>query len=236
MIDLQQLVETDKQLLLAINGTHNLFWDGFMWIVTDTKTWIPAAAMLLYVIFKNNKLSSAILMLVMIALSITFADQFASGLCKPFFHRFRPTQDPDFMSMIHIVGGYRGGSYGFISSHAANTFAVATFVSLALKSRMFSIIMYIWAIIPSYSRMYLGVHYPGDIFCGAVAGTVIALLVYLLYAYLRRRFFVRPQYISDQYTRGGYELEDIRHLHTVLLLTYFYAMIGGMVAIETMNF
>lgn len=228
MIDIQQLVAWDKEALLAINGCHNLFWDGFMWVVTDTKTWIPVAAMLLYVIFKNNKPVPALLMLLMLALCITLSDQFASGFCKPYFHRFRPTQDPELQPLVHIVNGYRGGAYGFISSHAANTFTVATFVALAVRRRMLTFSLFIWACIPSYSRMYLGVHYPGDILCGAVAGSLIACLVYVLYVRLQHRFIRRPQYISDYYTMGGYEVDDILLLHSVLLLTYFYAIVAGM--------
>lgn len=235
-MDVQQLVEWDKELLLAINGCHNLFWDGFMWVVTDTKTWIPVAAMLLYVIFKNNKLVPALLLLVMLALCITLADQFASGVCKPYFHRFRPTQDPVLQPLVHIVNGYRGGAYGFISSHAANTFTVATFLSLVMRKGWTAVSLFVWACIPSYSRMYLGVHYPGDILCGALSGVLIALLVYGAYAWLLRRYVNQPQYISDHYTHSGYEVEDLTRLHTVLLLTYFYAIVAGMVIACRLHF
>ena len=87
MMDIQQLIETDRDLLLNWNGSDSLFWDGFMWIVSDTKTWALAAVMLLYIIFKNTKLAHGMLILVMLALTITLADQFASGICKPFFER-----------------------------------------------------------------------------------------------------------------------------------------------------
>lgn len=128
----------------------------------------------------------------MIALSITLADQFSSGFCKPYFMRFRPAQDPEIMYMVHVVNGYRGGMYGFISSHAANTFAVATFVSLLVRRKEMTAVMFIWALIPSYSRIYLGVHYPGDIICGAIAGSVIASLVYWLYAFIRKNISNSP--------------------------------------------
>ena len=94
MIDIQQLIEADRNLLLALNGSHSLFWDGFMWVVTSTVTWVPAAIILLYVIFRNNKLPHSIFILLMIAWVITLADQLASSVCKPYFARFRPTQDP----------------------------------------------------------------------------------------------------------------------------------------------
>lgn len=229
MIDIQQLIEADQDLLLTLNGSDSMFWDGFMWIVSGTKIWIPVAAVLLYVIFKNTKFTQGLLILVMIALSVTLADQFSSGFCKPFFMRFRPAQDPEIMYMVHVINGYRGGLYGFISSHAANTFALATFISLLIRSRWMTMIMFIWALLLSYSRIYLGVHYPGDIVCGAAAGCIIASLVYWLYTFIRKRYFEQPQYVSGQYTLTGFEVTDIAIFHTVLLLTYFYAVMAALV-------
>ena len=140
------------------------------------------------------------------------------------------------MYLVQTVNDYRGGLYGFISSHAANTFAVAMFASLLVRYLPFTCMMFLWAMIPSYSRMYLGVHYPGDILCGAVAGLVVGVLVYLLYARLRKKFFDCPQYISTQYTKGGYTKDDISILHATLLLTYLYAIIGGMIVAKGLHF
>ena len=94
-MDIQQLIDFDQQLLLRLNGSDSLFWDGFMWIATSTSTWIPIAIALLYVIFKNNKIKEALVIIGMLALVITLADQISSGFCKPYFALFRPTQDPD---------------------------------------------------------------------------------------------------------------------------------------------
>lgn len=230
MIDIQQLIDKDKELLLFFNGSHSLFWDGFMSVVTDTKTWIPSAIILLYILLKNNKLAQGITILVMLALTITLADQIASGFCKPYFARFRPTQDPELMYLVQIVNGYRGGMYGFISSHAANTFAVAVFISLLIRNGWLTIMMLIWAFIHSYSRMYLGVHYPGDILCGALAGSLVAALLHWVYIYIQKKFFFQSQgHISTQYTSSRYDINDIQVLHIVLLLTYFYAVVAGMV-------
>ena len=227
-MDIQQLISFDQQLLLQINGSDSLFWDGFMWIATNMRTWIPMAIVLLYVIFKNNKIKETLLIIGLIALVFTLSDQISSGLCKPFFARFRPTQDPELMYQIDIVNGYRGGVYGFTSSHAANTFGLAIFLSLVIKIWSLSIFLFIWAAINAYSRMYLGVHYPGDILFGTLTGLGVGILVYYLYHYLQKKFMNQPRYISNQYTNSGYLISDIHLIHTTLILTFFYIIIRGM--------
>ena len=190
-MDIQQYIAADKELLLNLNGSQSLFWDGFMWVATSTIVWVPVAAMLLYIIIKNNKIQEALLTIVMIALVITLADQIASGLCKPFFARFRPTQDPNIMYMVDIVNGYRGGRFGFISSHAANTFAISVFLSLLIKRKSLTFMLLFWAVLNSYSRIYLGVHYPGDILFGTIEGCFIGYLIYLLYKFIQKKIFYK---------------------------------------------
>lgn len=228
-MNIQQLIGFDQELLLKINGSDSLFWDGFMWLATNKFTWIPLAIVLLYVIFKNNKIKEALLVIGLLIMVITLADQVASGFCKPFFARFRPTNDPELMYQIDVVNGYRGGMYGFTSSHAANTFGVAIFLSLVIRSWSLSFMLFIWAALNAYSRMYLGVHYPGDILFGMLTGLSAGVLIYLLYKYIQKRLMVQPFYISNQYTSSGYLKSDISSIHTVLILTFFYIIIGGMI-------
>lgn len=234
-MNIQQYIAADKELLLKLNGSDSLFWDGFMWVTTSTIVWVPVAAILLYIIIKNNKVQESILAIVMIALVITLADQIASGFCKPFFARFRPTQDPDIMYMVDIVNGYRGGRFGFISSHAANTFAMAVFLSLLIKRSSLTFMLIFWAALNSYSRIYLGVHYPGDILCGTLEGCIIGYLVYLLYKLIQKRFFYKPRCISNQYTPSGYLIRDINLLYVVLLSTYFFIIVAGIIMTQTLN-
>ena len=235
LMDIQQYIAADKALLLNLNGSDSLFWDGFMWIATSTIVWVPVAVILLYIIIKNNKIQEACLIVVMIALVITLADQIASGFCKPFFSRFRPTQDSDIMYMVDIVNGYRGGRFGFISSHAANTFAVTVFLSLLIKRKSLTLMLVFWAVLNSYSRIYLGVHYPGDILFGTLEGGIIGYLVYLLYKLIQNKFFYKPRCISNQYTASGYLISDINLLYAVLFSTYFFIIIAGIIVIQTLN-
>lgn len=233
-MDIQQYIAVDKELLLSLNGSDSLFWDGFMWVATSTLVWLPVMAILLYIIIKNNKIQEALLVIVMVALVITLADQIASGFCKPFFARYRPTQDADIMYMVDIVNGYRGGRFGFISSHAANTFAAAVFLSLLIKRKSLTFMLVIWAALNSYSRIYLGVHYPGDILFGTLEGCLVGYLVYLLYRFIQKRFFYKPRCISNQYTASGYLISDINLLYVVLLSTYFFIIVAGIIVTQTL--
>lgn len=173
---LEFIKHIDTRILLYINGHHSLFWDNVMWQISERNIWIPFYIILLGVIIYKFKKQTWIILLGVIVL-IVLSDQISSGIIKPLVERLRPSNDPLLRNQIHIVNKYTGGLYGFISSHAANTFAIATFLALLFKQKIFTLCILIWAAIVSFSRIYLGVHYPGDVLCGAMLGIGVGFLV-----------------------------------------------------------
>ena len=176
----ERLVNTDIRLFLWLNGHHSPFWDHIMWFISGKAEWLPLYLILLgYIIYRFKWQSLSILIAVII--TITLADQLAVKAFKEVFERLRPSHNPDIEQLVHIVNGYRGGAYGFVSNHAANSFALAVFTSLLLRNKFYTAGILFWASLVSYSRIYLGVHYPGDILGGAMLGSLIAWLVYSLF-------------------------------------------------------
>lgn len=176
---LQFLQDLDAQILLFINSLHVPYFDRFMWLATTTVCWSIMFMVLLYVLGRRGW-KQLLAVVVAIALVILIADLVSASVIKPLVARLRPTHDPDLSYMVHVVNGYRGGRFSFVSSHAANTFAGALLISLVFRNRRVGISIFLWAFIECYSRMYLGVHFLGDLICGALLGCVSAWLVYAL--------------------------------------------------------
>ena len=185
MID--YLMDIDADALLAVNGLHDLFQDAFWWLVTAKWSSALMVLALLWILLHQNR-RHALLVLAMLVLAVLVADQVSSGLIKHLVERLRPTHDPSLESMVHVINGYRGGLYGFVSSHAANSFAISTLISLIMRHRLVAFSLFSWSLLQCYSRMYLGVHYPGDILGGIIVGVLAGWLVWLLMRWIQRRF------------------------------------------------
>ena len=222
---IEQIIQWDKELLVALNGSSSSFLDGIMMTITETSTWVPLFACLLCAVIWNNKWRGTLLILFMVVLLITLCDQFASGFCKPYFHRLRPSQSPDLAEVIDLVNDYRCGLYGFISSHASNTFGVSVFFMLLIRSRKVSLLLLLYACLASYSRIYLGVHYPLDILAGALWGILCGVMVYMLYRWLSKRFSPPAHVISSSYTVTGYRHSDLRPILGVFPVIFVYIII-----------
>lgn len=177
------MVETiryaEYEWFLWLNSFHTPFWDTIMYWVTHRFTWIPLYLVLIYYIFAFIR-SKAWYKLAFILISVGLADRITSGFMKPYFQRFRPCHDPTIENLVHVVGGC-GGQYGFASSHAANSFAlVMAFALISGKDTKWKYFLFLWAILVSYSRIYVGVHYPTDLLTGALVGILITLSIYFI--------------------------------------------------------
>jgi undecaprenyl-diphosphatase len=169
----------DQQAFLLLNGSHAPWLDTVMVYASMTLTWIPLYLALLFYIIKYDK-DAAWVVLIGVAVTIVLSDQITSTLLKPLFSRLRPSWNPALTSLIHIVDGYRGGKFGFPSSHSANTFGTVIFLILVSRKRwMFWLLL--WPALVSYSRIYLGVHYPADVLAGAIVGGMCAWLSSAMY-------------------------------------------------------
>lgn len=195
---LEQLLHFEKDLFLQLNGSDSLFWDYFFYLYSYKWTWLPFYACFFLVFIYKNKWTEIVFVLLAIVLLILLCDQISSGLFKPFFHRFRPTHHPEFKNMVVTVLEYRGGRYGFISSHAANAFGFMTFTALLFRNRLFSYCIALFAIVNGFSRIYLGVHFISDVVVGAMVGIVIGYLVYRLYNFASRKYLNHPKDVLKQ--------------------------------------
>ncbi len=189
------LEHLDQQLLLFINSHNSPFWDKVMLTLSEKVIWAPLyLAILIYLGVRYKR--KFLVILIIIILAVTMADQFSVQLFKNVFHRLRPCHEPSLQDLLHLVNGECGGLYGFVSSHASNSFNVALLSLMFIRKRWYTFSIIIWAAAIGYSRIYLGVHYPGDVICGSMLGALIGWGCYRLYELAEQKILVNYDYFN----------------------------------------
>lgn len=167
-----EIIQEDKQAFLYLNNLGSSTFDPFWMMISDKWIWIPLYIIFLYLLYKNYTKSNLFYILIFIALGITVSDQIA-GIFKVGIARLRPCHDPSLEGIIREV--QCGGQFGFYSSHASNAFFIANFLTMLLRNKYgwFPVFLFFWASVVSYSRIYLGVHFPMDVIMGAAMGFLL---------------------------------------------------------------
>lgn len=190
---IDKLLPLEHDLFLALNGSESTFWDNVMWAFSGRLVWVPMILFILFSLFYKTSWKQALLILLILVVVGTLCDQISSSFLKPFFQRFRPTHHPDYQHIVDIVNDYRGGQFGFVSGHATNSFGIASFLSLVYQRKwLITSILFFWAIVNSYSRVYLGVHFISDIVAGALLGMIIGYLMYKGYQLMQEKVLKLP--------------------------------------------
>jgi undecaprenyl-diphosphatase len=185
---LSRLNEIDSTLFILLNSKHNHFFDYVMFWASNRWVWIPLYALILFRIYKLFG-KKTITIVVLAALLITASDQLSTNAIKNVVKRTRPCHEVSLQGKVHLVNNYCGGEFGFVSSHAANCFALLSFLFLLVRSRdkLVLLLLAAWALLVSYSRIYLGAHYPGDVICGALVGIILGILFSIIYFKIQKK-------------------------------------------------
>lgn len=210
----------DLGLLQWLNSGNSAFFDTLVPMLTNGMAWLPLYGALLYLVVKNNETMAQIgLIIGAVLVCIVLAGGVDDFIVKPMVGRIRPCNDPMVKTHLNLIAGTLEESYSFFSAHAANTFSLAVFFCLLVRDRLFSSVMSFWALLNVWTRLYLGVHYPSDVFCGMLYGSLVGAAVYFLFYRVYNKLNTNSQYISSQYTSSGYAKTDIDVVVSTLVLT-----------------
>lgn len=187
----------DQQLFLFLNSHNSPFWDQVMHAISGKVIWAPLyLALLIYLGIRYKR--KFLIIILFVILAVTLADQVSVQLFKNTFQRLRPCHEPALQGLIHLFNGECGGRYGFVSSHAANSFNIALLTLMFIKKRWYTVSILLWASAICYSRVYLGVHYPGDVICGSMVGALIGWGCYSLYELTDIKLLKNKEYFNKQ--------------------------------------
>jgi len=191
---METLLELDKNLFIFLNSLGSERFDGFWLFITKQINWIPIFLIIMYLVFKHLGWRHALMIIVVMALLIALTDQ-TTNLFKNYFQRLRPVNNTDLDDVIHFV--HKRSSFSFISGHASNSMAAAFFLYKVLKPYLkYMGFIFLWPLVFAYSRIYLGLHYPGDILAGYIWGIIMALLLMKLYTFLRDKYFPEKEEVD----------------------------------------
>ena len=225
-------IELDKQWLLALNGSDSLFIDSLVKTLTTAATWIPLYAALIYVVVKNSDNARRVCLIIGGALlCVLLAGSLDDIVVKPLVARWRPARDPEIGVLVDIVNSYRGGRFGFFSAHASNTFSIAIFLSLVIRSRLLSVALVLWSFVNCWTRLYLGVHYPGDIIVGLLWGAIVGVGVWAVYSRMEKHTGASATFVSSHYTKTGFQQSHIDIVVSVLAFTLVFAIVKACLAV-----
>ena len=209
---IKTITDIDQSIFFFFNGMHNPFWDIVMPLFTRTELWSVLYLTLIFFIIKKYR-TKALIILIGLALVILISDQF-SVFVKEMVKRLRPTHDPAIQHLVHNIHS-KGGLYGFFSSHATNTFAVAMFTSKLFKNYRYSLLIFTWALLVSYTRIYIGLHYPLDILTGIIVGILIGYFIYKLMLFTENRFFIIK---NSKIAESGLNNQEVLIIFLVLVI------------------
>jgi undecaprenyl-diphosphatase len=178
---IEWLEHIDQMLFLKINGAHTPFFDALFYWISNKYIWIPLYVFFVVLLLKKHK-KKAVFYIVAAVVLIALSDLISVHLFKNLIQRYRPSHNMDLQNLVHLVNDYAGGQFGFVSSHASNTMALAIFMimSMSFEKKIFVALILFWTLIVSYSRIYLGVHYPADVIAGMALGIILAFIIHFL--------------------------------------------------------
>lgn len=231
-MDFTAITQIDLSLIPILSGPHTIFMDAFSQVLTNAWTWIVLYMSLFFIVIRNNETMPQILLAIVSALMcVVLAGGIDTYIIKPMVMRLRPINDPAVRPLLDLVTGVADNNYSFFSSHAANTFSLCIFFSLLVRSKWLTLTLVLWSLTNCWTRIYLGVHYPSDIFVGLLWGFVVGEVVYIGYRFFYRKVSAKLHFISTQYTSTGYAFTDVNFIINAVLLTVVYAIIRALLTI-----